>query len=122
MDSFVHIHVHSHYSVLDGMSSIPGLVDKASKSGMHALALTDHGSMYGIKEFFNYTKKKNGKVKDKISTLTKQLAAEGISEDEKAGLLKQIEENKHKIFKHTKYLFLSCRLTHQKKITFNTNT
>jgi len=99
MDSFVHLHVHSHYSVLDGMSTISGLVDKASKNGMHALALTDHGCMYGIKEFFNYTKKKNGKIKDKISTLTNQLKKEGIPEDEKAGLLKQIEENKQKIFK-----------------------
>ena len=62
MNSFVHLHVHSHYSVLDGMSSIPNLVDKAAKSGMHAVALTDHGCMFGIKEFFNYTKKKNGKV------------------------------------------------------------
>jgi len=99
MDSFVHLHVHSHYSVLDGMSTISGLVDKASKSGMHALALTDHGNMYGIKELFNYTKKKNGKVKDKISSLKKQLAAEGITADEQAGLLKQIEDNKQKIFK-----------------------
>jgi DNA polymerase-3 subunit alpha len=99
MDSFVHLHVHSHYSVLDGMSTISGLVDKASKNGMHALALTDHGCMYGIKEFFNYTKKKNGKIKDKISTLTNQLKKEGIPDDEKTGLLKQIEENKQKIFK-----------------------
>ncbi len=99
MDSFVHLHVHSHYSVLDGMSSIPGLVDKAAKSGMHALALTDHGNMYGIKEFFNYTKKKNGKIKEKISSLNKQLAKEGISEEDKVEILSQIEENKHKIFK-----------------------
>lgn len=99
MNSFVHLHVHSHYSVLDGMSTIPGLVDKASKSGMHAVALTDHGNMFGIKEFFNYTKKKNGKIKDKIFSLNKQLQKEDISENEKADLLKQLEENKHKIFK-----------------------
>ena len=59
MGSFVHLHVHSSYSVLDGMSSISGLVDKAIGSGMNALALTDHGSMFGIKEFYNYVKKKN---------------------------------------------------------------
>jgi len=99
MDSFVHLHVHSHYSVLDGMSSISGLVDKASKSGMHAVALTDHGCMFGIKELFNYTKKKNSKVKSQISNLQKQLTTEGISEDEKADFLKQIEEAKHKLFK-----------------------
>ena len=66
MGSFVHLHVHSHYSVLDGMSTISGLVDKASKNGMHAVALTDHGNMFGIKELFNYTKKKKwqGKKSD----------------------------------------------------------
>jgi len=99
MDSFVHLHVHSHYSVLDGMSTIPGLVDKAAKTGMHAVALTDHGNMFGIKELFNYPNKKNGKVKDKITSLNKELQKEGLSEDEKAGLLKELEENKRKIFK-----------------------
>jgi DNA polymerase III subunit alpha len=99
MSSFVHLHVHSHYSVLDGMSTISGLVDKASKSGMHAVALTDHGNMFGIKELFNYTKKKNGKVKGQISDLQKQLKAEGLTEDQKSDLLKQIEEAKHKFFK-----------------------
>ncbi|MDR1762852.1 MAG: DNA polymerase III subunit alpha [Dysgonamonadaceae bacterium] len=56
---FVHLHVHSHYSLLDGMATIPGLVDKAKADGMSALALTDHGSMFGIKEFYNYVKKVN---------------------------------------------------------------
>jgi DNA polymerase-3 subunit alpha len=81
------------------MSTIPGLVDKASKNGMHAVALTDHGSMFGVKELFNYTKKKNGKVKGQISDLQKRLNAEGISEDEKAVLLQNIEEAKQKLFK-----------------------
>ena len=99
MSSFVHLHVHSHYSVLDGMSSISGLVDKAYKSGMHSVALTDHGNMFGVKEFFNYTKKKNSKVKGEISDLQKKLKAEGISEDEKNDIQKQIEEAKHKLFK-----------------------
>jgi DNA polymerase-3 subunit alpha len=99
MSSFVHLHVHSHYSVLDGMSTISGLVDKASKSGMHAVALTDHGNMFGIKELFNYTKKKNGKIKSQISDLQKQLKAEGITEEEKARILTEIDETKHKLFK-----------------------
>lgn len=57
--SFVHLHVHSQYSLLDGKASIPELVDKAIADGMRGLALTDHGNMFGIKEFFNYVKKKN---------------------------------------------------------------
>ena len=99
MGSFVHLHVHSHYSVLDGMSTISGLVDKASKNGMHAVALTDHGNMFGIKELFNYTKKKNGKVKSQIADLNKQLAVEGLLEEEKNEIRKQIDEAKQKLFK-----------------------
>ena len=57
--SFTHLHVHSQYSLLDGKASIPELVDKAIADGMKGLALTDHGNMFGIKEFFNYVKKKN---------------------------------------------------------------
>ena len=57
--SFVHLHVHSQYSLLDGKAAISELVDKAIADGMKGLALTDHGNMFGIKEFFNYIKKKN---------------------------------------------------------------
>ena len=56
---FIHLHVHSHYSLLDGMSSIPALVDKAIADGMNALALTDHGNMFGAKEFYDYVNKIN---------------------------------------------------------------
>lgn len=49
---FVHLHVHSHYSLLDGLSKIPELVKKAKEDGMEALALTDHGAMYGAIEFY----------------------------------------------------------------------
>ncbi len=62
---FVHLHVHSHYSMLDGMSTVPGLVDKAIKNGMKGMALTDHGNMFGAKEFYDYVAKKNkGKEKE----------------------------------------------------------
>ena len=63
--TFTHLHVHSHYSVLDGMSKVPDLVDKSIKLGMPAIALTDHGCMYGIKELLDYTKKANKKLKEK---------------------------------------------------------
>lgn len=64
MSSFVHLHVHSEYSLLDGEASIPKLVDKAINDGMTALALTDHGNMFGIKEFTNYIAKINKKLPD----------------------------------------------------------
>ena len=50
--SFVHLHCHSHYSLLDGASPIEGLIDKAKKSGMNAMAITDHGNLYGALEFY----------------------------------------------------------------------
>jgi len=61
---FVHLHVHSQYSLLDGQASIQGLVDKAVADGMPGIALTDHGNMFGIKELYNYVKKVNGKLKE----------------------------------------------------------
>ncbi len=51
--SFVHLHVHSQYSLLDGFSNIKKLVNRTKELGMPAIALTDHGSMYGVIEFFN---------------------------------------------------------------------
>ena len=63
MEDFVHLHVHTYYSLLDGQSSVQKLVDKAIADGMKGMAITDHGNMFGIKEFFNYCNKVNGKLK-----------------------------------------------------------
>ena len=52
MDKFVHLHTHSHYSLLDGLSKIDQLVEKAKELEMDALAITDHGNLYGSVEFF----------------------------------------------------------------------
>ncbi|MBQ8455917.1 MAG: DNA polymerase III subunit alpha [Bacteroidaceae bacterium] len=59
MEDFVHLHVHSQYSLLDGQASIKGMVDKAIADGMRGMALTDHGNMFGVKELFDYCKKVN---------------------------------------------------------------
>ena len=66
MQDFVHLHVHSQYSILDGQASIQRLVDKAIADGQRGIALTDHGNMFGVKEFWNYVKKKNGARRDKV--------------------------------------------------------
>ena len=55
---FTHFHVHSQYSILDGAASIPGLIAKAKADGQTALALTDHGNMFGIKLFYNTCRQK----------------------------------------------------------------
>ncbi|MDP4186324.1 MAG: PHP domain-containing protein, partial [Bacteroidota bacterium] len=59
MISFTHLHVHSQYSILDGAASVSGLVTKAKADGMTALALTDHGTMFGIKDFYDTCRKNN---------------------------------------------------------------
>ena len=63
MEDFIHLHVHSYYSILDGQSSIKRLVDKAVGNGMRGMALTDHGDMFGVKELFDYCNKVNGSRK-----------------------------------------------------------
>ena len=65
MEDFVHLHCHTHYSILDGQSKVTHLVDKAVKDGMKGMAITDHGVMFGIKEFADYCAKINkGRKKD----------------------------------------------------------
>ena len=64
MEPFVHLHVHTQYSLLDGQAAIPKLVDKAIADGMPGMAVTDHGNMMGIKEFLNYVNKVNKKRKE----------------------------------------------------------
>ncbi len=64
MQDFIHLHVHTYYSILDGQSSVQKLVDKAIANGMRGMAITDHGDMFGVKELFNYCNKVNGKLRD----------------------------------------------------------
>lgn len=103
MSQFVHLHVHSQYSLLDGQASVPGIVDKAIKDGMPGVALTDHGVMYGIKEFTNYINKKNKPIQSEIKDLKKILKKieDGKADADsptKEEVLAQIEEKKAKIF------------------------
>ena len=64
MIPFVHLHVHSQYSILDGQAPVKALVDKAIANGMRGMAITDHGNMFGIKEFHDYVTKLNKKRGD----------------------------------------------------------
>ena len=72
---FVHLHVHTQYSILDGQASIQKLVDKAMADGMPGIAVTDHGNMFGIKEFYNYVKKVRGKYRDKAADCAAKIEA-----------------------------------------------
>lgn len=97
--AFTHLHVHSHFSILDGMSKVPDLIKKCKKTGMYAMALTDHGNMYGIKEFVDTAKKENGKVKDAIKEQEAILKNDGATPEEKQSAEAKIEELKGTIFK-----------------------
>ena len=106
MEPFIHLHVHTQYSLLDGQASIDALIDKAYKDGMRAIAVTDHGNMFGIKEFFNKVNKKNGKIQSTIKDIRKELKsldAQGtLNEEElirKEELLKQLNDANNALFK-----------------------
>ncbi|MFA5080419.1 MAG: DNA polymerase III subunit alpha [Candidatus Paceibacterota bacterium] len=58
MSKFVHLHLHSHYSLLDGLSKIDEILDRIKELGMDSVALTDHGVMYGVIEFYKSAKAK----------------------------------------------------------------
>ena len=73
MAKFTHLHVHTYYSILDGISTISGLVKRCLETGMNSMAITDHGNMFGIKEFFDCVDKHNGSVKGEIKDLEKEL-------------------------------------------------
>ena len=64
MEDFIHLHVHTYYSILDGQSPVQKIVDKAVANGMRGMAITDHGNMFGVKDLYNYCNKINGKLKD----------------------------------------------------------
>ena len=106
MHPFVHLHVHTQYSLLDGQASIDALIDKAQQDGMRAMSVTDHGNMFGIKEFYNKVNKKNSKFRGTINDCQRELNALNDKEyptpDELVRIKKlseKIEEYKQKIFK-----------------------
>ncbi|MDY3069356.1 MAG: DNA polymerase III subunit alpha [Parabacteroides sp.] len=106
MEPFIHLHVHTQYSLLDGQASIDALIEKAYKDGMRAIAVTDHGSMFGIKEFFNKVNKKNGKIQGAIKDIRKELKAfngkEELTDEEqnqKEELLQKLSDTEKDLFK-----------------------
>ena len=106
MQDFVHLHVHTQYSLLDGQASVSRLVDKAMKDGMKGIAVTDHGNMFGIKEFYNYVNKKNsgprGEIKDlkkRITELENVSPRDAEAEAELAACRNKVVEAEGKLFK-----------------------
>ena len=122
MQDFIHLHVHTQYSILDGQAAISKLVDKAISDGMRGMAVTDHGNMFGIKEFFDYTNKKNGGIKGEIKELKKKIKGieNGTTECENkeetiAAYTRQIEELNKKMFKP----IIGCEMYVARRRLFN---
>ena len=103
MIPFVHLHVHSQYSILDGQAPVKGIVDKAIANGMRGVALTDHGNMFGIKELHDYVNKKNADVnkaiKDLKAKIEEEQSSENPNEETIASLKNELSEQEKKLFK-----------------------
>ena len=113
MQQFVHLHVHSYYSVLDGQSSIEGLLEEAKKNGQPGMALTDHGVMLGIKAFSDGAENlRSSKIKD----LKKRLS--GAADSEKQEIEREINEWKEWTFKP----ILGCECYVARNGRFNKST
>ena len=101
MSQFVHLHVHTSYSLLDGLSTVGGLIKKAVADGMPAVAMTDHGNMFGAKQFFNDIKKHNKKVKEAVAKAREELtqAEEAGNEEAVAAAKAKVEQEQRKHLK-----------------------
>ncbi|MBR5820316.1 MAG: PHP domain-containing protein, partial [Alistipes sp.] len=97
MSRFVHLHVHSQYSILDGQASISRLVDKAAADGQPGIAITDHGNMFGVKEFTNYVKKFKSKCKDAAAECEQRIAGLKDGSIESATPEKDIQAEEKKL-------------------------
>lgn len=102
MQPFIHLHVHSQYSVLDGQASVKALVDKAIANGMRGIALTDHGNMFGIKELTDYVNKKNkdvdGEIKNLKKTIEELKSADAVDQKALSKAETALKEAESKIF------------------------
>ena len=83
MAGFVHLHVHTQYSILDGASSIPLLIERVKTLGMEAVAITDHGNMFGVKEFHNIAVRKGIKpiIGCEIYVAKRSISGVNVKED-----------------------------------------
>ena len=95
---FVHLHVHSYFSVLDGASPVEELVKAAREHGQRGMALTDHGVMYGIKTLHDHCNKINKPIQTEIKELSAKLSEESdpLTQED---IRQQIEEKRREIFK-----------------------
>ena len=100
MVPFVHLHVHSYYSVLDGQCPLEAIIKKAKEDGMPGIALTDHGAMFGVKSFTELVQKENKPILAAQKALKKEIEKLDDGESDQAKQLKeQYEALSKQLFK-----------------------
>ena len=122
MGKFVHLHVHTQYSILDGASSIKGLIDRARELGMPGVAVTDHGNMFGVKEFINTANKINGSVNDEIKKIKCDIENLHAEKEKIEDFDSQLNALKSKIAEQEAKLFkpiIGCEVYVAKKTRFD---
>ena len=122
MGQFVHLHVHSHYSILDGASSIDKLISRAIELGMPGIALTDHGNMFGVKEFLAKANKVNSKVNEEINQLKLDIESAEKEIENGNGNPERLQELKLKLKEAQGKLFkpiVGCEVYVAKKSRFD---
>ena len=92
---FTHLHTHSAFSLLDGQGKIENLIDAAKQNGQTAMAITDHGAMYGVIDFYEYAKKQGIKpiLGCEIYTAARNLTDKTYEHDSKYGHLVLLAKN-----------------------------
>ncbi|MBS3995497.1 MAG: DNA polymerase III subunit alpha [Alkaliphilus sp.] len=95
MRNFVHLHVHTEYSLLDGSARITSLIDEAKKMGMKSIAITDHGGMFGVVDFYKYAKKQGVKaiIGCEVYTASRSLYDKDPVKDKNSGHLVLLAKN-----------------------------
>ncbi|MFO8022663.1 MAG: PHP domain-containing protein, partial [Perlabentimonas sp.] len=100
MSNFIHLHVHTQYSILDGASNIKGLVDRAKSLGMRGIAITDHGNMFGVKEFVNTIGKLNSPILADIKATEAEIKkTQDSGQNPSEELQSKLNQAKSKLFK-----------------------
>ncbi len=105
MNKFVHLHVHTQFSILDGASSIKGLVDKARKLGMKGVAITDHGNMFGVKEFLNAVNEANKPINSEIKTILSEINSKKLEDTGSENSSEQLDELEKRLRAEQEKLF-----------------
>ena len=95
MRNFVHLHVHTEYSLLDGSARITELIDEVKSMGMEAIAITDHGGMFGVIDFYKYAKKQGVKpiIGCEVYTASRTMVDKDPVKDKNQGHLVLLAKN-----------------------------